>query len=121
MADKGKYKNPRTQRISTRVVEVRYGATEGAADRPPEAHESVSDALGARGISTESQRRERAVEILAEAVYTYLRKRGQLSARAGYMAGNARGGGPGSGGKILDESLDFQAQRTGTYDGLENG
>jgi hypothetical protein len=121
MADKGKHRKPGRHGIPAHVVEVEYGATEGAADRSPEAIESVSHMPEVRGISTESQRRKRAVEILAEAVYRYLKRRGKLSAQAGHMAGNAREDWPGSGGKILDESLDFQAQRTGTYDGLENG
>jgi hypothetical protein len=107
--------------LSAFTVEVEYGATEDTADGPPTAHEPVSNKPGVRGISIESQRRERAVEILGEAVYGYLRKRGKLGARAGHVAGNARKDRPGSGGKILDESLDFRAQPTGTYDGVENG
>jgi hypothetical protein len=111
----------RNESFSAFTVEVGYEATEDAIERPPRAHESAPDVPEVRGISTESQRRERAVEILAEAVYSYLRNRGLLSARTGQMAGNVRRDGPGPGGKILNESLDFQAQHTGTYDGLENG
>jgi hypothetical protein len=99
----------RNESLSAFTVEVEYGATEGAGERPPRAHESVCNVPEVRGISTESQRRERAVEILAEAVYSYLRKRGQLTARARQTARSTSESEPSSGGKILDESLDFQA------------
>jgi hypothetical protein len=121
MAAKSKHKKPGRWRISACVVEAEYGATDDAADRPPRAHESVSNALEVPGILTESQRRERGVEILAEAVYGYLKRRGQLAARVGHMAGNTPEAGPGPEGRILDERLDFQAQPTGTCDCFENG
>lgn len=114
-------KRRRNESPSAFTVEVEYGATDGAADRPPRAHGSVPNMPEARGGFTESQRRERGVEILAEAVYGYLKKRGQLTARVGHMAGNTPRAGPSPEGRILDECLDFQAQPTGTCDCLENG
>lgn len=111
----------RNESPSALTVEVEYGATEVAADKPSGAHESVSNLPEVRAISTEPERHERLVEILAEAVYGYLKRRSRLAARAGHMGRNTPEDGLGSGGKILDESLDFHAQPTGTYDGFENG
>lgn len=121
MAAKSKHKKPGRWRISACVVEAEYGATEDAADRPPRTRESVSNMPEARGILTESERRERAIEILAEAVYGYLKRRGNLAARAGQTAGKTPEAGPSPGAKILDECLDFHAQPTGTCDRLEDG
>ena len=120
MAVNEKHKKPRRQRIPAYVVEIEYGAKEDAADMPPRAHESVSNMAEVRGIPTDAERCEKVVKILAEAVYGYLKRRGQLAARARQTAGNTPEAGPGSEGRILDECLDFQAQPTGTCDCLEN-
>lgn len=71
----------------------------GAVGRPPRTDGSESNTPQAPGILTESERRERRIEILAEAVYGYLKRRGKLAARAGHMAGNSPEVGPSSEGQ----------------------
>jgi hypothetical protein len=91
------------QRTPAYVVEIEYGAPEDANERPLRAPASLPEPLEAGRISTDPERREKVVKILAEAVYGYLKKRGLLTAQAGHVAESAPLEGQGSEGKILDE------------------
>lgn len=111
-------KRRRNESPSAFAVEVEYEAIENS---PPRAHGPVSATPDTPGVLTESQRRKRVIDILAEAVYGYLKKKGKLNARADHVAGNPPETGPSPDATILDEYLDFQAQPTGTCDCHENG
>jgi len=104
----------------TFTVEAEYGAADSAG-RPPGAGEPGCGLPEQRGIASEQERRERVAELIAEAVYRYLKRRGHLPAQADGVAGKAPEDGSRAGNEILDDSLDFRAQPTGTYDCYENG
>ena len=84
----------RRRRIPAYVVEMEYGAGDDAEEKQ----------LGAQGIALEAKRRKEVVEMLAGAVYGYLKRKGLLAAQPGHD----------SDGKILEEQLDYTAPATGT-------